>query len=360
MHFDSDDSSVEVVDRVTKKCTHFSDSCICLLYVVFLRRTKIPEYTVVSFTNGCKVYVCGRQFRVISYGDEHTVKHFSKLLCKVERTFALIKPDGYYRIGDIISTIQSHGLKIRDLRMMKWTRIDATGFYSEHANKPFFEGLIEFMISDCVVGIEIEGPQAVSQWRTLAGPTNSEEARRVAPESIRAKFGRDKTRNAVHGSDSLASSKRELAWFHGFQSPTTAVLNFCTLVIVKPQAVQRHTGDIISAIQLSNFEISAIRMLDLKLKDAEQFYQVYDGVIPGWEDMCKELASGPLVALEIRGPSIVGPVREIVGPVDPVLAKQVRPNTLRALYGQDLIHNAVHCTDVEDESVRECVFMFAR
>ena len=74
-------------------------------------------------------------------------------------------------------------------------------FYAVHQGKPFFEALTDFMSSGRVLALELVAANAINKWRTLIGPTNSETARAEAPESLRARFGTDGTRNACHGSD---------------------------------------------------------------------------------------------------------------------------------------------------------------
>lgn len=93
--------------------------------------------------------------------------------------------------------------------MSKFTRDTAGQFYDEHRGKPFFEGIVSEYSSDVSVGMELVAPDAITKWRQVIGPTKSEVARQEAPESVRAKFGGEGPRNAVHGSDSEPSYKRE-------------------------------------------------------------------------------------------------------------------------------------------------------
>mmetsp|Transcript_187 Transcript_187/g.209 ORF Transcript_187/g.209 Transcript_187/m.209 type:complete len:99 (+) Transcript_187:484-780(+) len=98
------------------------------------------------------------------------------------------------------------------------------------------------MTSDVVVGMELVKDNAVSEWRAVIGPTNSHKAREEAPQSIRAYFGTDGQKNAVHGSDSQASMKREIEYWFGGEAKTrkmktTAMLNSCSLCLIKPHIV---------------------------------------------------------------------------------------------------------------------------
>ncbi|KWX00054.1 nucleoside-diphosphate kinase [Carbonactinospora thermoautotrophica] len=137
-----------------------------------------------------------------------------------ERTLVLIKPDGVRRglIGEIISRIERKGLRIIALEMRQLERSLVEEHYAEHADKPFFGPLVDFMTSGPVVAMIVEGPQAISVFRTLAGATDPVKA---APGTIRGDlstdFGTAAQQNLVHGSDSPESAARELKlFFPGF------------------------------------------------------------------------------------------------------------------------------------------------
>jgi nucleoside-diphosphate kinase len=114
--------------------------------------------------------------------------------------------------------------------MSKFDPESAGGFYGEHRGKHFYKGLIDFMTSDVVVGMELVADGAIKGWRELLGPTNTFRAKEEAPDSIRALYGTDGTRNACHGSDAPASAERELEYFFGTGSAmgTTSLQNNCT------------------------------------------------------------------------------------------------------------------------------------
>lgn len=96
--------------------------------------------------------------------------------------------------------LMSH-LPCSKLRMCQLSKGEASTFYEVHKDKPFFEKLTDFMSSGNIVALELVAKSAIGKWRGLIGPTNSETARKEAPESLRAKFGTDNTQNACHGSD---------------------------------------------------------------------------------------------------------------------------------------------------------------
>jgi nucleoside-diphosphate kinase len=130
----------------------------------------------------------------------------------VEQTFSIIKPDAVSKnhIGEIIARFEKAGLKIIAQRMVQLTQAQAEGFYAEHKGRPFFDGLVEFMISGPVVVQVLSGDNAILLNRELMGATDPAKA---APGTIRADFAEAIDKNAVHGSDSPTSAAREIAYF---------------------------------------------------------------------------------------------------------------------------------------------------
>jgi len=116
------------------------------------------------------------------------------------------------------------------------------------------------MSSDFIVGLELVGNDSIKKWRTLIGPTNCQIARVEAPNSLRALYGQEGVRNACHGSDAVASAKRELDFFFGDNSNlrTTAMFSNCTCGVIKPHIVNEgKIGQIVNQIIQGGFEISA-------------------------------------------------------------------------------------------------------
>jgi nucleoside-diphosphate kinase len=225
--------------------------------------------------------------------------------------------------------------KISKLKMSRFSAATASIFYGEHKSKPFFPNLQQFITSDVVVGMELVAENAVDKWRGFIGPTNTLIAKKDAPDSLRAYFGTDGTKNAVHGSDSSASYKKEAGFFFPEdakqrQMNTTAQLNSCTLCIIKPHIVAAgQAGMIIDMILSEGFEISALEMFYLNKPTAEEFYDVYKGVLPEYVPLIDHMTSGPVIVLEVRQENAIPAFRNLVGPHDPEIAKHLRPNTIR-------------------------------
>ena len=130
----------------------------------------------------------------------------------LERTLSIIKPDAVAKnvIGQIYSRFEQAGLKVVAARMTHLSRRQAEGFYAVHRERPFFNALVEFMISGPVMVQVLEGENAVLKHRDLMGATNPKDA---APGTIRADFADSIDANAVHGSDSLENAAIEVAYF---------------------------------------------------------------------------------------------------------------------------------------------------
>ncbi len=132
----------------------------------------------------------------------------------MERTLIIIKPDGVERslIGPIITRFEQRGLKIVGLKMLQVSQELARKHYAIHEGKPFFEPLIEYIVSSPVVVMALEGPQAVQLARNTIGATRPAEA---TAGTIRGDFGVMVGRNLVHGSDSPENAETEIAlWFN--------------------------------------------------------------------------------------------------------------------------------------------------
>jgi nucleoside-diphosphate kinase len=126
----------------------------------------------------------------------------------------LIKPDGVQRglVGDIIGRIERKGLKIVALELKNVDDALARAHYAEHADKPFFASLLEFITSGPVLAAVLQGPRAVAAFRQVAGGTDPVE--KASPGTIRGDLGLETQFNLVHGSDSPESAAREIAlWF---------------------------------------------------------------------------------------------------------------------------------------------------
>ena len=130
----------------------------------------------------------------------------------LERTLSIVKPDAVAKtvMGEIYSRFEKAGLKVVAAKMTQLSRREAEGFYAVHRERPFFNALVEFMISGPVMVQVLEGEGAVLKTPDLMGPTNPKDA---AAGTIRADFADSIDANAVHGSDSQENAAIVIAYF---------------------------------------------------------------------------------------------------------------------------------------------------
>ena len=130
----------------------------------------------------------------------------------IERTFSIVKPDAVRRnlIGKIYERFESGGLQLLAARMIHLTRAQAQEFYAVHRERPFYNDLVEYMISGPVMVQVLEGENAIARNREIMGATNPADA---APGTIRADFAESVEANAVHGSDGPDTAREEIAFF---------------------------------------------------------------------------------------------------------------------------------------------------
>jgi nucleoside-diphosphate kinase len=130
----------------------------------------------------------------------------------IERTLSIIKPDAVAKnaIGQIYSRFEAAGLKIVAARMTQLSRAQAEGFYAVHRGRPFFNDLVQFMVSGPIMIQVLEGENAIARNRELMGATDPKKA---AKGTIRADFADSIDANAVHGSDAPETAHVEIAYF---------------------------------------------------------------------------------------------------------------------------------------------------
>lgn len=112
-------------------------------------------------------------------------------------------------------------------------------------------------------------------------------------------------------------------------------------------------------ILANGFEISALQLLNLSRPVIEEVMDVYKGVLPEYLPMIEHLSNGPCIALEVRQENAVKAFRDLCGPHDPEIAKHLRPNCIRAKFGEDRVRNAVHCTDMDEDGELEVRYFFS-
>jgi len=325
----------------------------------FLKKCEYPSISLKDIYIGATISIYSRQLKVVEYSDDYTA---NKLAPKQQKTLAIVKPDSYAHLGKIFDSIVACGLTVGDARMMKLTGDQVEEFYEDLRGNQLFSKTVNFMSSDAITCLSIVGDQSIARWKELCGPEDPNEARSAAPQSLRAVFGSDRVQNAVHASVDSAMAERELEFFFGESSKRfaqTAVMDNCTLAVIKPHAMsQGLAGKIVDDVLARGFEISALQLFREDRANIEEFLEVYKEVVPEYNDMVSQMLEGGMLVMEVRAEDAVASFREFVGPADPAVGRVLRPHTLRAKYGHDKIRNALHCTDLPEDGGLEVEYFF--
>ena len=335
------DNTIEIYDIKNKK--------------IFLKRCVVPGISLKDLYLGNDINIYSRLHKLTEYGDNYTKNYFEEIR---SNSFGLIKPDAYLNIGKIIDCIYQNGFNITKLKLCKMSIDDAYIFYNSSQNNPSIQSMVNFISSDYVVGIDLVKKNAIKDWLTLLGPEEVEIAQKNAPNTLRAIFGKNGIQNAIHGSLTSSDAKRESSLIFN-KIRHQPILNNCSCVVIKPHAISEgNAGKIIDILLTEGFEISSMEMLYLDKVQAEEFFEIYKGVLPEYSQMIESVICGPIIAIEVRQNDCVNKLRALVGPHDPDIAKALRPNTIRAKFGKNCVYNAIHCTDLEEDAVIECDYLF--
>jgi len=263
-----------------------------------------------------------------------------------EQTLGLIKPNSYSNRVDIVALIKKEGFTIVEQKELVLTRIQVEHFYSEHRGKDFYDRLCTFMTSGITVAMLLEKNNAIKEWRRVMGPTSIDDAKKNAPNSIRAKYGENITKNSVHGSDSPESAKREVEFFFHVED---------TYAMIKPNVTKKDA--VIAEIKKEGFEIVKSKQIRLTRTQAEEFYAEHKGK-KFFEELVQFMIGGDIVALHLRGPNSIKAWRYLMGPTNPDTAKKDFPLCLRARYASGFTENATHGSDSTTAANREIGLAF--
>ena len=270
---------------------------------------------------------------------------------QLSTTLAIIKPDAVAAgaTDAVLAAIEQDGFDVVRRLDLRMSLRQAQAFYAEHEGKPFFANLCRFMSSGPAVVLQLERLGAVWAWRSLIGPTATPNAKLVAPQSLRARFGTDGTRNACHGAANAADAEREVSFFFG--GPVED-----TLAMIKPCSSCREE-EIVAALRAADFQVVARVRTTLSKKRAEAFYAEHEGR-PFFGGLVDFMSSGPVVALWLRREDGIKHWRRTIGPTDSNKARAEAPRSLRARYGTDGRRNALHGSDSDASAQRELKFWF--
>ncbi|KAL0205685.1 hypothetical protein P9112_000992 [Eukaryota sp. TZLM1-RC] len=301
------DNSIEIHDPKLKR--------------IFLRRIPFPSLSLNDFIIGNSVDIHSRQMKVADYGDSCTRDY---LTASQETITVVIPPSKFPSFGTIIQSCLDANLRPTKLRCFSSSSCKSLDRLSSLSNEP----------SGVVCFFKLTGNDCLTKWATISSSFS------LPP---------------VDDFSTIEQVFQSVEY-----NPCPVDSENSSLLLIKPHCVKHQKwGDLIGDV-MKNFAISTIGSFNFTREQAAEFLEVYRGVLNEYDGWCKDLSSGMVVACHIKGDDvmIVNQLRDWVGPVDPEIAKQLAPNSIRARYGKNRIFNAVHTTDLIDDGSLEVHYLF--
>ncbi|XP_044275066.1 thioredoxin domain-containing protein 3 [Varanus komodoensis] len=268
----------------------------------------------------------------------------------VERTLALIRPALFQeRRESILKRIEEEGFEIAMQKEINLSEEQARLFYKEHEDQDYFPAILEEMTSGPTLALALVRENAIQKWRGLLGPKTVEEAKEQCPTCLRAEFAIGSASiNQLHGSSTADEAAKELEFFFPVEN---------TLAVIKPSALEEHKDEILKEVKDAGFIISEMKETQITPEMAAQFYKGHEGK-PFFDDLVSYMSNGPSVVMVLTKENAVEEWRKLMGPTDPVKAKETHPDSLRAKFAKDILRNAVHGSSNADHAVESINFIF--
>ncbi|KAK7939530.1 hypothetical protein WMY93_002856 [Mugilogobius chulae] len=268
----------------------------------------------------------------------------------VERTLALIRPDVARESRDeILRRISEAGFNVALQREVTLTEEQVRQFYSQQVDESYFPALLKTMTSGPVLALVLAKMEAVQHWNSMLGLSDVAEAKAENPECLRAQFCVEgEPINQLHGSASTEEAQQEIKFFFPRQD---------TLAMIKPDAVEEHKDEILEEIRRKGFSIKNYQETILSEEMAEEFYKEHKDK-SFYSQLVQFICSGPCLQLVLSKENAVEDWRMVMGPTDPDKAKEIFPDSLRARFASDILHNAVHGSSSVEQADREIQLLF--
>ncbi|CAF1180180.1 unnamed protein product [Adineta ricciae] len=251
---------------------------------------------------------------------------------EIERTLALVRPSALKLYKDaIVKRIQESGFSVTRTAEVQLTQAQAEQFYAEKKNEPFYQDLIKEMTSGPSLALYLTKKDAIQGFRTLLGPADKARIKE-ATGTFRHDFDIvDAKINSLHAPGSRTEVNRNLQFFF----PEERIL-----VVLKPGLTDQQRAEIVDAFRKAHFFVMARKTLTLTQEQATKLQHAHHGK-EYYDELIHYMTSAPSELLVLVKEDASKSWHEVVGPEEPAKASETAPTSLRAMYGKDLVHNAV-------------------
>lgn len=314
------DQTVELIDATSTK--------------TFLKRSKCPNLTKEQFFLGAEIVVFGRVLNLVKYADRVTEQLCERLS---EAVVAVISDPLFPKLGDCLDIVTQEcsfgicSMHTVELKNTHWNSNDGAKLLPRSfANK---NALVLVLVRD----------GALRKAATLPDRFENSGAVWVASD-----------RTEVEQAQALIDI--------AYHKPSAVMAGPSSVVLVKPHIlIDKRGGEVLQHLLNAGLRLTALTQTTLSTEKADMFLQPYKGVLKDYRPAVEQIAAGALWAAQFvtRDESDpVAAVRELVGPFDPVIAKVLRPKTIRARMGKDAVRNVVHCSDLDDDGPADAAFFW--
>lgn len=269
---------------------------------------------------------------------------------KYQRTFAMITPDAYEKTESIIGAFEGDDFIVIGRKEVTLTKEAAADFCGDKTK----DHLLDHLISAPVTVLALEKMNAVGELIRFVGPTV--DAPTLASKSLRGQFSSSGSchANVVIVASSEEDSAKKLLQFFPKSFPVER-----TFAMIKPGTADKYANEILTEISSHGFTVIAQRRIVITSERASEFYKEHKGKV-FFEPLVEYMTSGPTCVLVLSKASAIKSWRTLCGPTNSFVARKKKPNSLRAKFGLDGRHNAVHGADSTASATREISFHFPR
>ncbi|RNA40879.1 thioredoxin domain-containing 3 -like protein, partial [Brachionus plicatilis] len=267
----------------------------------------------------------------------------------LQRTLALIRPSAFTKHHEsIVKKIQDKGFRIAMSKTVQLSVEQAEQFYADHKGRPYFDDLVKEMTSGKMMVLCLAKEDAIQSWRSLLGPKEKEKLKEAAG-TLRNEFDVDGSPiNALHGPSSQEQAKKEIETFFPMEQ---------TVAILKPGISPEKREEIKKKIEKFGFIIATKKSDVLSQEIAKEMYKNASDK-EYYNDLINLMSSGETEIMVLSRENAIQGWKEVIGPTDPEKAKQENPESLRALYGIDVLKNAVHGPTTQEQAEHEIKLFF--
>lgn len=299
---------------------------------IFLKRCSYPQIVLEDLFIGAVVTIYARQLTVIDFGDVFTKR---SLALARSRSIAVLKQKQWGRLGVILDALYKNNFVVGKMRSIQLTLMQAQEFYGD--TKPTIRS--KALSDGPVIAIEVIGVGADQLLLDL--------------------MGEDEEKNTETNFSNRSHEAEAKFLFENPEVQTSARLKNCAVCLIRPHIIfGGGGGEVVDAIQQAGFNVSAVQLFTMDRQAASEFMDVYKGILPQFNAIIDELCTGSCIVVEVEGQNVLNKLREFCGPPDPEIARHIAPYSLRAVFGQTKVKNAVHCTDLPEDGPLESSFFF--